>query len=688
MKKTLFVLMVVVGLLTAILAQSRSTGVCTGILKDQDGKALSNVNIDVVQGITTVLSITTDTNGIFTLQDLAAGDYELHISQPGYQVLVHRLRLPLSKKQRVELVLTRISKAEKESAEKATAESISSLLSGGFDPNANQVQPPNYTIVTGVEGFSVAGRGSGGHKDYIASDAGGLGMLAEAGSATSSMSFNPNMRFDQNHGFPSMHHYDADDGNTEEYSALTRNIFHSPLDQPLSTFSIDVDTAFYSQLRSMLNRNQLPSPNSVRIEELINYFDYDYPEPEKGKDFSVYTELGTNPWNEQRQLLHIGIKGRELDMSKAPPSNLVFLIDVSGSMRSHNKLPLVKESMKLLAGQMRPQDQVAIAVYAGSAGLVLPSSDGNEKAKIIAALERLNAGGSTAGGEGIRLAYKTAEESFIEGGNNRVILCSDGDFNVGVSSTAELTQMIEGYRKKGVFLTILGFGMGNYKDNRMEELSNKGNGNYAYIDNLEEAKKVLVNQMAGTLYTIAKDVKFQIEFNPAHVKAYRLVGYENRMLRAEDFKDDTKDAGELGAGHTVTALYEIIPAGSEEKIAELDELKYQRTSIAKSPELATVKLRFKKPDQDVSSPMDVSVGKEAKHWEKCSNTFRWANAVAGFGMILSDGESKGELNFEMVRNMARSSLGEDTEGWRNGFVSLINQAITIRDREHTQKYQD
>ncbi|HQQ67759.1 MAG TPA: VWA domain-containing protein [Candidatus Cloacimonadota bacterium] len=478
--------------------------------------------------------------------------------------------------------------------------------------------------------------------------------------------------------------------NTEEYSSLTRNIFHSPLTEPLSTFSIDVDTAFYSQLRSMINDKRLPSPNSVRIEELINYFDYDYPEPARGKDFTVFTELGKNPWNEERQLLHIGIKGRKIDMSDAPPSNLVFLIDVSGSMRDQNKLPLVKESMKLLARQMRPQDRIAIAVYAGSAGLVLPSSDGNQSRDIIAALDRLQAGGSTAGGAGIQLAYTTAESNFIKNGNNRVILCTDGDFNVGVSSTADLTRMIEEYRKKGIFLSILGFGMGNYKDNRMEELSNKGNGNYAYIDGIREAKKVLVDQMAGTLYTIAKDVKLQIEFNPAYVKAYRLIGYENRMLNTEDFIDDTKDAGELGAGHTVTAIYEIIPRGSDEKIAEVDDLKYQRTTISGKgfSELATVKLRYKKPDKDISTPLDVPVHSNPLTPDKCSENFNWAAAVAGFGMLLSDGAELGDLDWRIVQNLARKSVGKDSEGWRTEFIQMIRAAAELdsmhEDRSRTE----
>ena len=654
MKKTLFVLMVVVGLITTIIAITQHcTGVFTGLVKNEKGEALSNVSIDVVQNLVTIDTLSTDQNGCFDLSALPKGDYELHISHPEYRVLTKKISHDPDKKQSQVLKLERLA-GEQDAFDPTTLLPGIPLTQGVARPAGRARPASTGSGGGGLQSFEAGSAGGAGSYSIV----GGQGFAAPGGLGTQS----PHVL-----------------GNTEEYSALTRNIFHSPLDQPLSTFSIDVDTAFYAQLRNMLNFGRLPAANSVRIEELINYFNYDYPEPKAGQDFSVYTELGTNPWNAQRQLLHIGIQGRKLDLSKAAPSNLVFLIDVSGSMSEPNKLPLVKESMKLLAEQLRPRDRVAIAVYAGKAGLVLPSSDGGEKNEIIRALDKLQAGGSTAGGAGIRLAYKTAEENFIKGGNNRIILCTDGDFNVGVSSTAELTEMIENYRKKGIYLSILGYGMGNYKDGRMEELSNKGNGNYAYIDNMREAKKVLVDQLAGTLYTIAKDVKFQIEFNPAHVKAYRLVGYENRMLKAEDFKDDTKDAGELGAGHTVTAIYEIIPAGSMEKIADVDDLKYQKKKLSDSAsnEMATVKIRYKKPDKDVSTPLNVTVNKEAKAWKSCSDIYNWANAVAGFGLLISDSENKGDLSWNMVQNLARRSVGEDTEGWRNEFIQLISQAARL-----------
>ena len=366
--------------------------------------------------------------------------------------------------------------------------------------------------------------------------------------------------------------------NTEEYDAIHENIFLEPSKNPLSTFSIDVDAASYSNIRRFLNNGQKPPIDAVRIEEMVNYFAYDYREPDGEDPLSIYTEIGVSPWNENHQLLHIGLQGKNVPTVDLPASNLVFLIDVSGSMAADNKLPLLRSSFKLLTKQLRAEDRVAIVVYAGAAGLVLPSTAGDQKDKINSALDNLQAGGSTAGGAGINLAYKIAKENFSEGGNNRVILATDGDFNVGASSNAAMERLIEEKRKDNIFLTVLGFGMGNYKDSKMETLADKGNGNYAYIDNISEAEKVLVNEFGGTLFTIAKDVKLQIEFNPAKVRAYRLIGYENRKLDKEDFNNDKKDAGDLGSGHTVTALYEIIPVGVEsgEFIQAVDDLKYQK----------------------------------------------------------------------------------------------------------------
>ncbi len=388
--------------------------------------------------------------------------------------------------------------------------------------------------------------------------------------------------------------------NTEEYDRIYENEFLEALSNPLSTVSIDVDTASYSNARRFINESRLPPPDAVRIEEFINYFNYDYPQPADEHPFSINIEHSAAPWNLDHQLVHIGLQGLDVPKEELPDSNMVFLLDVSGSMNEPNKLPLVKRGFKLLVEQMSERDSVAIVVYAGAAGLVLPPTNGDSKAAIMDAIENLEAGGSTAGGEGIELAYQVAGENFIEGGNNRVILATDGDFNVGLSSDGELVRLIEEKRDEGIFLSILGFGTGNLKDSKMEQLADNGNGNYAYLDSIREANKVLVSEMAGTLLTIAKDVKIQIEFNPAKVKAYRLIGYENRLLAKEDFADDTKDAGELGAGTAVTFLYEIIPVGADEALRPTPELKYQESEVSdeaqQSNELLTLKLRYKQPD--------------------------------------------------------------------------------------------
>ncbi len=460
--------------------------------------------------------------------------------------------------------------------------------------------------------------------------------------------------------------------NTEQYDRIVDNAFKLAMENPLSTFSIDVDRASYSNMRRFLNNNQLPPPDAVRIEELVNYFHYDYPQPRGIDPFAVTMEVSRCPWNTEHQLALIGLQGLEIETADLPPNNLVFLLDVSGSMNSPDKLPLLKSAMRLLVGQLRAEDRVSIVVYAGAAGLVLkPTSDKDE---ILAAIDRLSAGGSTAGGAGIELAYRVARESFIEEGNNRVILATDGDFNVGVSSDGSLTRLIEKKRETGIFLSVLGFGTGNYKDSKMEKLADKGNGNYAYIDDILEAKKVLVTEMGGTLVTIAKDVKIQVEFNPAFVKAHRLVGYENRMLAKEDFADDTKDAGELGAGHTVTALYELIPATSDEAVPVAGALKYQVTGLVKSDDLMTVKLRYKKPDGDTSKLIVQSVEAADLQTVETSENLRFASAVAEFGLLLRGSEYKGDANYSQVLRRARQAKGRDAEGYRAEFIRLVEKA--------------
>ncbi len=467
--------------------------------------------------------------------------------------------------------------------------------------------------------------------------------------------------------------------NTEEYATIHENGFRKVLDKPLSTFSIDVDAASYSNVRRFINNGQLPPKDAVRIEEMINYFGYDYKNPKSNDPFSINTELSQAPWNEDHLILQVGLQGKRIELDELPPSNIVFLLDVSGSMNSPNKLPLLKSSFKLLANELRPEDKVSIVVYAGAAGVVLPPTNGDDKKSMMEALDRLQAGGSTAGGAGIKLAYKLAKEHFVEGGNNRVILATDGDFNVGASSNAEMERLIEEKRKDRIFLTVLGFGMGNYKDSKMETLADKGNGNYAYIDNLREAKKVLVNEFGGTLFTIAKDVKIQVEFNPSVVQAYRLIGYENRMLQDEDFNDDKKDAGELGSGHTVTALYEIIPVGIESQfVKDIDPLKYQditNTSVSSSKdELLTVKFRYKEPDGDKSKLITEVVKNKVS---QSSENLNWSMAVAGFGMLLRDSEFKGDLTFSNVLQMAKSAKGEDEFGYRSEFIELVDLAKSM-----------
>ena len=474
---------------------------------------------------------------------------------------------------------------------------------------------------------------------------------------------------------------EEDGFNTEDYDNIVENKFLAVTQNPLSTFSIDVDEAAYSNVRRYLENGSIPPAGAVRIEEMINYFDYNYPKPENGEPFTVNTEISDCPWNPQHKLVHIGLQGKEIPVENLPPSNMVFLVDVSGSMDEPNKLPLVQASMNMLVDQLREKDKVAIVVYAGNAGLVLPSTSGANKVKIKEAIDNLQAGGSTAGGEGIKLAYKTAKESFIKNGNNRIVLATDGDFNVGASSDDELVRMIEEERKSGVFLSVLGYGMGNYKDNKMQQLADKGNGNHSYIDNINEARKVLVNEFGSTLFTIAKDVKIQIEFNPSKVQAYRLVGYENRMLASEDFNDDNKDAGELGSGHTVTALYEIIPVGVKDNFTKsVDPLKYQSNDkkvVSNTDEIMTIKLRYKKPDEDVSKLINHPVMDNHTGVENTSDNFRFSAAVAEFGLMLRTSEYKQQSSYSQVVSLAKGAKGSDDNGYRAEFIRLVQAATSL-----------
>lgn len=462
----------------------------------------------------------------------------------------------------------------------------------------------------------------------------------------------------------------------EEYKKVAENDFMNVQANPLSTMSIDVDRASYANVRRFIQSGQLPPADAVRVEEMINYFSYNYPAPTNDDPIAITTTLTDCPWKKEHKLLKIGMQAKKIRYDRLPPSNLVFLIDVSGSMHSQDKLPLLISSMKLLVNNLRNEDRVSIVTYAGNAGVMLPSTPGSRKEKIVAALEKLQAGGSTAGAEGILTAYKVAQENFIRGGNNRIILATDGDFNVGVSADNELEELITKEREKGIFLSCLGFGTGNFKDAKMEMLADKGNGNYSYIDNIDEGRKTLVNEFGGTLFTIAKDVKAQIEFNPHKVQSYRLVGYENRMLNAEDFKDDKKDAGELGAGHTVTFIYEIIPTGIRDKnVRPVNDLKYctieeVMTRDEFDNELATVKFRYKRPEGTRSTEMTHTIKNWTTSLERMDEDTRFAYSVALFGMILKNSKFKGEGTINDVLELAKNSKGEDEDGYRAEFIKL------------------
>jgi Ca-activated chloride channel family protein len=468
-------------------------------------------------------------------------------------------------------------------------------------------------------------------------------------------------------------------GNTEAYARIEENRFLHALANPLSTFSIDVDAASYSNVRRFLSQGQLPPADAVRLEEMVNYFSYTYPDRTGSHPFAVTTDVGPCPWAPDHRLVRVGLQAKRIATRDLPPSNLTFLIDVSGSMQSEDKLPLVKQAFRALVQELRAADRVAIVVYAGAAGLVLPPTSGANKMTILEAIDRLEAGGSTAGGAGLRLAYDVARENYLPEGNNRVILATDGDFNVGLSSDAEMIRLVEARREEGTFLTVLGFGTGNLKDTKMEQMANKGNGHYAYIDSFREAHKVFVREFGGTLFTVAKDVKIQLEFNPARVQAYRLLGYENRMLSKEDFVDDTKDAGEMGAGHAVTALYEVVPVGAAPVALVGDSLMYQQVSLrpdaARNPEILTVRLRYKDPQGSKSRLLSTPVVDRGE--SRASHDMQFASAVAAFALVLRGSENRGGATYDMVMALAREARGADVEGYRGEFISMVERARAL-----------
>lgn len=489
--------------------------------------------------------------------------------------------------------------------------------------------------------------------------------------------------------YPPHHRRPVPEPNTEQYDPIYENPFLTTAGSPLSTFSIDVDTASYSNVRRFLDRGQLPPADAVRIEEMVNYFDYSYPKPTRGEPFSVTMRGSVCPWNTRHLLVQVGLKGNVPSQRKIPPSNLVFLIDTSGSMKGANKLPLLKRSLKLMVEQLRPDQQVAIVTYSGSARLVLDSTPGTYKQRIHAAIDNLQAGGSTAGEAGLRLAYRIARDNYIRNGNNRVILATDGDFNVGMKNDYELVQLIESKRKEGVFLSILGFGSGNYKDAKMEKVADNGNGNYYYIDSLDEGRKVLVNELGSTLFTIAKDVKIQVEFNPQHVQAYRLIGYENRVLNNRDFNNDRVDAGEIGAGHTVTALYEVVPAYGpvpmSHELRGVDRLKYQKSRLFVNQELMTVKLRYK-PVKSDRSRLIRQTFKRGDVTDYMDGELAFASAVAEFGLLLRNSRFKGHASYQRVLERAGRTRGSDLEGRRAEFIRMVEQAQRLDHRSHYPQY--
>ena len=612
-------------------------GTVRGIVKDPGGAVIPGATVELSSPGHTTLTRITDANGAFVFERVPVAGYDLTVSLTGFTPYKSRVKVTSGGTVRVSVVLGLGGLAESVTVAAAPSVVDMQLSSKGAIAGAGPAMPwpgpPPYG-------------GYGRRRDF----------------------------------------------NTEAYDRIDENAFHTVSADPLSTFSIDVDTASYANVRRFLNGGTLPPPDAVRIEELINYFRFDYPNAPREHPFSVTTEIAPCPWNSEHRLALIGLQARPLDADNAPARNLVFLLDVSGSMEPPDKLPLVRTAMRMLVDTLTPRDRIAIVVYAGASGVVLPSTSGAHKEKIHEAIARLEAGGSTNGGAGIQLAYKLAEEQFVKGGINRVILATDGDFNVGITNQGELTRLIEQKRASGIFLSVLGVGTGNVKDSTMEKLADRGNGNYAYLDSLHEARKVLVKEAGATLVTVAKDVKIQIEFNPANVSAYRLIGYENRMLNKEDFNDDRKDAGEIGAGHTVTALYEIVPPGARIDSPTVDALKYQKAPepaglkarlTEMRDELMTVKLRYKAPDGDQSRLITVAV--KNRTGEMSANV-GFAAAVAEFGMLLRHSDYRGTATHAEAAALARKFRGPDPDGYRTEFVKLVELAESLTRQTHRDSF--
>ncbi len=624
-----------------------------GKVTDASGAPLRGAVVQVASGESKpVETIQTDSRGQFAVPPLPQGEYKIQASRVGFKPNQVPVRAEEGKTKQVQLALQVAGDRQAMGQVIDPGGHLSYLVDEGV--NARTVTSPPTSnpakdskgVVGGVAGGVVGGVVGGIFKNEVPQSYAIRGGKEE------------------------------EQFNTEAYDYQADNEMTAVAKDPLSTFSIDVDTASYSNVRRFLREGQLPPPDAVRIEEMINYFPYDYEPPHDRTPFAVATEVAQAPWALDHRLVRIALKGRELPPNERPDTNLVFLLDVSGSMDSPVKLPLVKQAMRLLVDKLENRDRVAIVVYAGSSGLVLPSTSGGDKQRILDAIEQLEAGGSTNGAAGIQLAYREALANFKRNGINRVILATDGDFNVGTTNQGELVRLVQEEAAKGIYLTALGFGMGNYKDSMLEKLADKGNGNYAYIDSVDEARKVLVEQVGGTLVTIAKDVKIQVEFNPLEVTAYRLIGYENRVMAHQDFDNDRKDAGEIGAGHTVTALYEVVPAGVPVDLPEGDPLKYQRKTPAATPrgELLTVKLRYKLPNEEASRKLEVPVVDSMQVFNQASDDFRFAAAVAGFGMILRNSPFKGTATFQSIMRIADTSRHFDPQGYRAEFVRLVGEA--------------
>jgi len=641
-------------LFVMVLLAQRPSSALGGLIRNTDGALIPGVAVELYDNNGKIVAVTqSDHQGHYQFRDLPPGNYELRASGPGFQILTLQIALRQGRTETVHV----------------------SLQAVGTSAAVVEVQnnPGTHTF-HGVQGGVAGGVPGGSMGGVLGGIVGGVPSAAPPPP--------PPGEWPRSVVAQRMRLGPVEE--RENYGHFVENGFQSPITDALSTFSIDVDTASYANMRRFLHDGNTPPKDAIRLEEWVNYFQYRYPEPTGAHPVSITTELAMCPWQPQHKLARIGVKAKSIDVSKLPPANLVFLVDVSGSMTSQDKLPLLQRAFSLLTEQLRPQDEVSIVVYAGAAGMVLPPTSGRERMKILSALNELHAGGSTAGAQGIQLAYRTARANFKSGGNNRVILATDGDFNVGLSTEAELIQLIEKQRKGGIFLTVLGFGTGNLQDVKMKALSRHGNGNYAYVDSLLEARKVLVQEMGANLLTLAKDVKIQVEFNPAKVQAYRLIGYENRLLRPEDFNDDRKDAGEMGAGHTVTALYEIVPPGVKGTIPSVDKLRYQKTDAtpaAESDEVLTVKLRYKQPMGDTSQLLSVPLQDAKVAMRDASEDMRFATAVASFAQILRGSAYKGRATLDQVIDFASGSLGTDPNGHRAEFLYLVKTAKGLSPSE-------